>query len=230
MVVRPFITVIGLIAGLTLCVQAESKEYTFSFAERCDSRGILLKGPDGVSYVALPAEAQRFEQCAMDLKRTFPQGRYKIEYTLYSPSNDAPAVMLYAVAAGDKDMEVAYPISLEPGGTRTFTTYFYATQPFTAIKIKKAYDSAHPTQGIGQCTLTDMGQSEYPRLESYLTLMKYPAGWGLRSPVIQKKLNTAKKLISTNFDAAMSELKWKGGWTCAVKQRNYLDRPTYCFA
>ncbi|MBN1553294.1 MAG: cellulase family glycosylhydrolase [Phycisphaerae bacterium] len=203
-----------VLTGMISSTVAAENVFTFQASERyAPSMGIVV-GPkeSEEKFVALPATAGKFHWCLVDLKRDFSPGRYKIEFSLYAPGEGSPAVALYAAGAGDRHEQISRIGSVAPGTTGGGGGYFYATRPFSALAIKKMADGDKPSVAVGQITLTDTGLREYPRLAGYRRLVRYPAPWGLDSPVIREKLNQAKEEAAEHFDVTLAELadveKW----------------------
>lgn len=212
-----FVSALTCISALTCCIssaRAEENVLTFQAAERYQpSTGVLVGPKDAeAKFVALPAAMGKFGWCPIDLKRTYQPGRYKIEFTLYSPGEGSPPVALYTMGAGDRQEQITFRAVAAPGATGGGNAYFFATTPFSSLAIKKIGDGDKPSLAVGQITLTDMQQREYPRLAAYIRLMQYPAAWGLGSPVIVEKLNRAKEAAAEHFDVTLAELPAVEKW------------------
>ncbi|MBN1553509.1 MAG: cellulase family glycosylhydrolase, partial [Phycisphaerae bacterium] len=205
---------IGLLVGGVSSARAEQSRYTYQAAERyAPSMGVVVAPKDSdAKFVALPAGAGKFQWCTVDLKRAFSPGQYTIRFDLYSPGEDSPAVALYAADAKDRHQQLTEPCSVAPGIVGNVEARFFATAPFSSLVIKKMADGEKPSQAVGRIILTDMQQKDYPRLVAYTKLMRFPAPWGLASPVILQKLDTAQKAVAENFDVTLKKVadveKW----------------------
>jgi hypothetical protein len=183
---------IGAIAVFLFCPLAQAQTlapFTFLPAQSYDKNaGVLVDVPEekGQKAVGLRADMGQFGWCSMDLGRTFQMGRYKIEFTLYAANDKAAAVALYA-GTGKIHLQITYALTCPVGATQKGEKYFFATEPFSSLVLKKVDTRKTPSVALVKAVLTDMNQREYPRLAAYKKLLSYPAPWGLRDSAIEAK-------------------------------------------
>ncbi len=188
----PFKSVVSIAAIFLFRGLAQAQTaapFTFFPAQSYDKNaGVLVDVPREKSQkaVGLRAEMGQFGWCGMDLGRTFPMGRYKVEFTLYAAGDKAAAVALYA-GVGPKHLQITYALTCPAGTIQTGERYFFATEPFSSLVLKKVDTAKTPSVALVKAVFTDMNQREYPRLAAYKKLLSYPAPWGIRDSAIEAK-------------------------------------------
>jgi hypothetical protein len=195
--------------------QGTHPAFTFRAADRFDRQaGIAVDLPaaEPSKGVALAADAPQWHCCELALGETFPSGRYKIVYSLYTNSSAPATVGLYYIPASGSHLQITCSRSIGVGQVQEFQTYFYATRPFARLGIKKMDKTAAVSQAVVRIVLTDLNQREYPRLEGYWTVLQYPAPWGLRSEKIETRLNGAHQICGRDFDRALAVLPDVEAW------------------
>ncbi|NLX06158.1 MAG: glycoside hydrolase family 5 protein [Phycisphaerae bacterium] len=208
------LSVIILFCGLAVG-QTSQPTYTFDPVATCmsgDAPVVEIPGQEGVKGVQLPAEMGQFGNYDFDLKRTFPVGRYQLHCTLWSLEDRPARVAIYAGTADGSHLQITWPRDCPAGSSIDVSAYFYATSEFCRLVVKKMEDVSAPSQVVTKLVLTDTGQREYPRLEGYWMVMQYPAPWGLRSPVIEAKLDEARQIYTTDFGQAIKDLPEVEAW------------------
>ncbi len=215
---QSFTSIMGTIAVFLLChlahAQTSKPVYTFDPGATCTgTNAVAVDLPGGAGKgIQLPPNVPQWGWCSFDLKRTFPAGRYRLDYTLWALGDSPAAVGIYVEQADGKLLECCIAPSIAAGQSAEGTGYFYATGPFSRLAMKKHDASKAPSQVVSKLVLKDMGLHEYLRLEGYWMVCQYPAPWGLRSPIIQDKLSRARTIISKNFDEANKDLPEVETW------------------
>lgn len=162
-------------------------------AEKQMADVVDVPGRPGAKGLSLKAEVGQFGWYTLPLGRTLPAGQYQAEYSVSATQPAAASVALYA-ASGGNHVQIGPPRTAAAGTAATYRDFFHSPAPFSAVAVKKMSGDRTPSAAVGQVVLTDLGRREHPRLEAYRALMRFPAPWGLRSPAVERLLESPDRL------------------------------------